>query len=135
MSETVVSPPKALVNLAQKYSLADQEVERLEEKLKEAKKTRAIAESKLVDQMTTEQVQSFRTSGMGGFRCQVCVYPNVTDREALGAWVKKRKLDWLYTTNVNGQKLKGFVKELLENGKTVPPGVDPFLKTEIRRFK
>jgi len=136
MIETVVdAPPRVLVTLAQKFDQADQDVEKLEAQLKEAKRVRAACESKLVDQMTTEQVQSFRTVGIGGFRQQVCTYPNVTNKKALAAWLKRCKMDWMYTTSVNGQKLKGFVRELLENGKTVPPGVNPFMKTEIRRFK
>ena len=108
MVETnVAPPPKALVNLATKFDQADKEVERLEQAVKDAKKVRDAAEKKFVDEMTTQSVESFRTPGMGGFRTQACVYPNVKDREVLGAWIKKRKLKWLYTISVNGQKTQG----------------------------
>lgn len=137
MSEeaVVTKPPTALVNLARSFDAADKEVELLEEKLKEAKKKRSMFESKLVEEMITQQVQSFRSPNFGGFRQQICVYPNVKDKEVLGAWVRKKKLTFLYTTAIHGQKLKAFVKERMENGESVPPGVEPFLKTEIRRFR
>ena len=136
MVETVAPhPPKALVRLALAFDGAEKEVERLESLVKTAKAVAMRAEKKFVDEMITQDVESFRTPEIGGFRRQVCVYPNVKDREALGAWVKKKKLTWLYTTAVNGNKLRSFVKELLENGKAVPPGIEPYMQTEIRRFK
>lgn len=132
----VAQESAVLVGLAKKYVAADQEVEKAEEALKKLKMFREIAEKKLVDQMVTEGVKSFRSLDLGGFRQQVEVYPNITDREVLNAFVKKRKsLDFLYTVSINGTKFKSYVKELMEQSKPIPPGVDPFLKTVIRRFK
>jgi len=137
MSEeaVVTKAPTALVNLAKEYSAADKVVEQLDEKLKEAKRVLAAAEKRLVDQMVTEGMKAFRTDGIGGFRTQVMVYPNVTDRELLNSYVKKKKLSWLFTVSIHGTKLRSYVKELMENGKPVPPGIEPYMATEIRRFK
>lgn len=129
-------PTSVLVNFAKRYVDADSAVERAEESLKALKVTREIAEKKLVEQMTTEQVKSFKTENFGGFRSQVEVYPNIVDRDVLNAYVKKRKsLEFLYTVSINGTRFKSYVKELMQNSKAIPPGVDPFLKTVIRRFK
>lgn len=130
------APTTALTNLARRFVDASNAVDIAEEQLKKLKVVREIAEKKLADQMTTEQVKSFKTDQFGGFRQQVEVYPNVTDREVLNAYVKKRKsLEFLYTVSINGTKLRSFCRELMENSKPIPPGIDPFLKTVVRRYK
>lgn len=134
-SAVVSAPPSVLVKLASAFVEADRRVDEAEEGLKKLKMFRDMAEKKLADQMTTERMKSFRTEAMGGFNVQVQAYPNVTDKEALGAWVRKKKLTWMYTTAVNGSKLKAYVRELLEKGKPLPPGTDAYLRPVIRRFK
>lgn len=136
MVTAAVQESAVLVGMAKKYVAADQAVEALEEQLKALKVRREIAEKSLVEQMTTEGVKSFRSMELGGFRQQVEVYPNITDREVLNAYVKKRKsLEFLYTVSINGTRFKSYVKELMQHSKPIPPGVDPFLKTVVRRFK
>lgn len=136
VAEKTEGTTSVLANMAKRFVDADAAVERAEEALKGLKKTRDIAESRLVDQMTTESVKSFKTVNFGGFRSAVEVYPNVVDREALNAYVKKtKKLAFLYTTNIHGTKLRSFVRELMEASKPIPPGIDPYMKTVIRRFK
>jgi hypothetical protein len=137
-AETVVeneATPAALTTLAKELVTREQIVEKLEAELKIAKENVAGAEKKLVDEMTTQGVKAFKTTELGGFRQQAVMYPNVVDREALNAFVKKnKKLAFLYSMNVNGTKLRSYVKELLENGKKVPPGVDPYTTMVIRHF-
>ena len=130
-----LNPPSILIRLARSFNEADANVERIEEQLKSAKKVRAAKERALVDEMITQQVKSFKTNAFGGFRTQAVVYPNVKDKELLTSYIKKKKLDWLYTTSVHGQKLRSFVKELMEQGKPIPPGIEPYTTTEIRRYK
>jgi hypothetical protein len=133
----VASPPSALVELAKQYAQKESAVEFIEKNLKEVKAERDAIERRLVDEMVTQHVRSFKVDEHGGFRTQAVVYPNVVDREKLNAHVvkNKKKLGFLYTVSVNGTKLKSFVKELMEQGKPVPPGVEPYVATEIRRFK
>lgn len=128
------APPSVLVAFAKAYQDTDSKVEGLEQQLKEAKASRDSAEKKLVDEMITQQVKSFKADGLGGFRVQAVVYPNVKDREALSSYVKEQKLDWLFTVSIHGQKLRSFVKELMEQGKQIPPGIEPYIATEIRRY-
>lgn len=131
----VAAPPSVLVKLASAFVEAGKRVEEAETALKKLKIFREMAEKKLADQMQTEEMKSFRTEQFGGFNVQVAVYPGVKDKEALGKWVKSKKLTWLYTTQVHGGKLKAFVRELLEKGKPLPPGVDAYMAPVIRRFK
>ena len=137
MSPAVTAAPSsALVGLAKRYVDASNAVDAAEEVLKRLKVTKEIAEKKLADEMTTQDVKSFKSDALGGFRQFVEVYPNVTDREVLNAYVKKRKsLEFLYTVSINGTKLRSFCRELMANSKPIPPGIDPFLKTVVRRYK
>jgi len=137
MAKTAVVPkaPAALVNLAKAYTAATAAVDKAEEELKKLKKVQTAAELKLADHMVTEGLQSFRADGFGGFRTQVEVYPSIKDKIVFEEHVKKNKLDFLYTTSIQGQKFKGYIRELVGDGKPVPPGVDTFMKTVIRRFK
>jgi len=132
--KVVAKPPSALVSLAKSFSEYEAKVEAAEENLRIAKRDRDMAEKKLVDQMITEDVRAFRTS-IGGFRSEAVCYPNVKDRELLNAYVKKKKLNFLFTISIHGSKLKSYVKELMQNGEEVPPGIEPFTKMCVRRFK
>ena len=134
--EVVTKPPSILMRLARQYASEEANVEVVEERLKDAKRKRSTAEKKLTEEMITQRVKAFKTEDVGGFRTQAVVYPNIRDREALNAYVKKRKtLAWLFTMSINGAKLKSFVKELMEQGKPIPPGIEPYVTTEIRRYK
>lgn len=132
--EQVTSAPPALVPLAVEYAEAEAKVKALEVELKAAKSHLETSEKKLVEEMITQQLKSFKAEGLGGFRAQAVVYPNVVDREVLNRYVKKHKLDWLFTVSVNGSKLRAWVKELMGEGKKIPPGIEPYTTTEIRRF-
>lgn len=129
------NPPSILIRFAKAYTDADAKVAEVEEQLKAAKAFRDKKEKALVDEMITQQVKSFKTENHGGFRTQAVVYPNVKDREAFTEYVVKQKLKWLYTNSINGQKLRSFVKELIEQGKPIPPGIEPYTTTEIRQYK
>lgn len=131
----VDNPPTALVGLVDALLKAEQRVEELDEQLKAAGKVAEAAEKKLLDEMVTQQINSFRTPNLGGFRSEVVVYPNVKDKEGLNEYVKKEKLDWLFTVSIHGGKLKSWVKELMSQGKDLPPMIDPFVTSKIRRFK
>jgi hypothetical protein len=137
MGKSAVVPKASavLVNLAKAYTAATAAVDKADEELKKLKKIQTAAELKLADHMMTEGLQSFRADGLGGFRTKVEVYPSVKDRPLFEDFVRKNKLDFLFTTAIHGQKFKSYVRELVENGKPVPTGVDTFMKTVIRRFK
>ncbi len=126
--------PAALAALAKALVEATQRIDAAKESLTKANIHYDIVEKKLVDQMTTENVRAFRTLDLGLFYSQVEAYPRIVDKAVLDAFVKKRKsLKFLYTVSINGGKLKAYVKELMQASKPIPPGLDPFLKTVVRR--
>ncbi len=57
-------------------------------------------------------------------------YSSVADKEALMAWVKKKKMQSLLT--LNWQTMNSMVKELLSAGKPIMPGVKVFMKSSAR---
>ena len=134
MSKTAVveNAPKVLINLARAYREADKAVDDLDAKRKEAERVRYFAEKRLLDQMVTEEIKSFKVEGLGGFRKEVKAYPNIVDRLAMEKWIKRHKdARSLFTMSVHAGKLKTFVRERLENGETIPDGVETFMKPKI----
>ena len=132
--KVVAKPPSVLVSLARAFDEHESKVAAAEESLRVAKRNRDMAEKKFVDQMVTEDIRAIRTA-IGGFRTQAVCYPNVKDREIFEAYVKRKKLKWLYTRAIHGSKLRAYVTELMQNGKSIPPGIETFTTTVIRRFK
>ncbi len=57
-------------------------------------------------------------------------YASLDDKEALMAWVKKKKMQSLLT--LNWQTMNSLAKELLSAGKPIMPGVKVWLKTSVR---
>ena len=56
-------------------------------------------------------------------------YPNVKDRATLIAWVKETGQEELLTLNF--QTLASMCKQLLLDGKPIPPGVDIYMKSKL----
>lgn len=129
------APPSALVRLAKTFIEATVIVDDLDEKLKIAKSRRLTAEKKLADEMVTHQIALFKTP-LGRFRTEPVCYPNVVDRDALEEYANSRKdLKFLLTKSVHGGKLRSYVTECLEQGKEIPPGIDPYTQIVVRHTK
>ena len=127
--------PRPLVRMAAAYAEADAAVDAADARLKDAKLARSRAEKRLVDTMTTEEIQNFRADNLGLFYSEVCVYANVKDKDALHAWLRRRRMKDMFSVSVHGSRLRALTKELLADGKAPPAGVEPFIQTEIRRRK
>ena len=84
----------------------------------------------LVEALESEQQQKVELSSGALVYLQDSPYPQVTDKEALFAWIKKQKMVNLLTAH--HQMLKGLCSERLINGEPPPPGVSIFLKTQAR---
>jgi len=84
----------------------------------------------LVEALEDQQIQKVELASGATCYLQDTPYPVVKDREALLAWIKKQKMASLLT--IHYQTLKGIVNERLVGGKTVPPGVEVYLKTQAR---
>ena len=126
---------KVLIRYANELIKADESLEAAIENKKEREAMYRRTEKKLADAMKTAGLKSFKADGIGGFRTHIETYPNTKDKAALVAFIKKRKsLKFLWKVAINGNTLKAWVKELMEQGKKLPPGVDPYIETQIRRY-
>ncbi len=128
-------PSKALVRNAKTFIEAKEELDDAKQEKAAAEEKVKKVQKKFVEAMKSAGVSSFKADKLGGFRTQVVMYPNKKDEVALTKYIKRRKsLAFLYTTSINGQKFKAWVKELREQGKPLPPGIDPYEETQIRRY-
>jgi len=135
-SNEEVKPPSSLVALARQYFKQKADIKKLDARKKEMNKDKSLAEKKLIEAMKAHRIESFRVKGLSGFRTEGALYPNVTDKEALYGFLRKdKKLRVLLTETVPAGKLKSLCKELMEEGDDLPPGVDPYITTEIRTYK
>ena len=123
-----------LIAAARKLMAADDVLAAAKKAVTRANIAYDLAEKQLVDQMVVENVRAFRTANHGLFYSQIRVFPNIVNKEELEKFVKKhKKTHFLWTTSINSAKLGSYLRELMENSKAIPPGVDPVLKTVIRR--
>ena len=84
----------------------------------------------LCDALTDQSIEKLTLSnGATGF-IQDTPYPQVKDKDALMAWIKKNKMQSLL--GINYQTLKGLTNERLVAGQPPPTGVEVFLKTQFR---
>lgn len=126
---------KVLVTHAKRFIKAKEELDGCKKKKSAAEEKLKRVQKDFAEAMKSEQVRSFKNDKLGGFRTQIELYPNNKKDGVFEKWVKRRKsLKFLWTTNVNGSKLKAWVKELKEQGKPLPPGLDPYEETQIRRY-
>lgn len=85
----------------------------------------------LVDRFEEENKTSTSFNDGSSLGISVDVYPFVKDKDALRAWIVAEQMaDML---QLNFQTMTSMVKERLENGKDLPPGVDVFLKDKLSR--
>jgi hypothetical protein len=87
----------------------------------------------LVDRFEAEQQQSVQLNNGATVYLKDTVYPTVTNKEELMAWIKKNKMEAVLS--VHHKTLQGITSERLQDGKAAPPGVSCFLKTSaaVRR--
>lgn len=84
----------------------------------------------LCDALQEQSIEKLTlASGATGF-IQDTPYPQVKDKGALMAWIKKHKMQSLL--GINYQTLKGVTNERLVAGQPPPAGVEVYLKTQFR---
>lgn len=99
----------------------------------------ASRQSMLIEGFTRILVQLFEDEGKSSTKfldgstvsINPDVYPTVKDKAALKAWIVSEKMEDLLTLNF--QTMQSIVKERLTEGKTLPPGIDVFLKDKLSR--
>lgn len=126
---------RVLKKYAKKWISVLEELEEAEKERKKAEAKKRDVQRQFADAMMGEGISSFKIEGLGGFRTQVEVYPNIKNKELVASYIKKRKtLKFLYSVRIDGNRFKCWIKELMEQGKPIPPGIDPYKETQIRRY-
>lgn len=103
--------------------------EQLEEKLSAVNLRIEGISALMLEQLEEDELSSVRLpSGVTVFKRHE-VYPKVLDKAELFQWIKRTKQVSLLS--VHHQTLKGLCRERLENGESLPTGVDAFIKTSL----
>jgi hypothetical protein len=116
--------------LAALFSERKRAKEALEESISELNVEIEALSQMLCEALEDQDMQKVTLSSGALVYLQDTPYPQVKDKEALMAWIKKQKMNTLLT--IHYQTLKGLVNEMLVGGKPCPPGVEVFLKTSAR---
>lgn len=109
--------------------LKDEKAE-LEKQIKEINTKLEACSQILVERLEEDGITSFKTD-LGTFYIKDEPYSSVSDRPAFYSWVRENKLEDLFT--IHYQTMSGMVKERLENGEELPPGISVFMKSSIQR--
>jgi hypothetical protein len=75
--------------------------------------------------MDSKEMTQVRFEGLGLFFVQGSTFPKVEGKEQFHEWLKANGQGDLIKEEVHSQTLRAFVKNLLEEGKALPPGVTP----------
>ena len=108
----------------------DHEKKRLEEALQACNTRREALNQLILDKLEAEGDEKI-TNGMGTFYISDSPYSAVRDKERYLKWIREQGLEALLSVpypTTNAQ-----VKARLEAGQPLPPGVDVFIKSQIRR--
>jgi hypothetical protein len=84
----------------------------------------------LVETLEASQQQSFKLLTGESVHIHTETYPSVQDKTLLMAWIHNSGLEELLS--VNFRVMQSLVRERLQQGKELPPGVVAYLKTSAR---
>ena len=121
----------SVADLVDLYNKADEVRDERKKALSEAEFDLEALTRALTDKMDTESLESVTAHGYK-FTPVPEPHPTVKDKAALRAWAQTHMPDNLA---LPWQTLKAVTKESLENGDTLPAGIDVFLKRSLRRTK
>jgi len=100
-----------------------------EKKLSDTNLKIAAIESLLLANFEDQEITSIKDEAGATIFKKSTAYPVVKDKKALFAWIKAHKAAHLI--GIVHQSLKAFVNERLQDGESLPPGVEAFLKDSI----
>lgn len=83
----------------------------------------------LADRFEEDNKYSTTFTNGGGVRITPDVYPVVKDPQSLLAWIKANNMEEMLTLNY--QTMQSMVKQRLQDGKSLPEGVEVFLKDKL----
>jgi hypothetical protein len=117
-----------LAELSSEYLMILTEKKDLEEELSRKEVSLKALSQMMVEKMEGEDLHSFKTPE-GTIYLRSSVYPKVTDKQSVITWIEETGN--LQLLGVQHQSLKALCKELLEEGKALPDGVDAFIDVNV----
>jgi phage host-nuclease inhibitor protein Gam len=118
-------------DIASRYSELKDQKKELEEKIKAMNAELEACSQILVDRLETDGTSSFKLTNGTSFFIKDDPYSSVQDKPALYKYLKENGMEDLFS--VNYQTLSAIMKERLENGEELLPGVAVYMKTSIQR--
>lgn len=119
----------SIAALAERFSQARIEKEDLEKLLKDVNERLDSIENNLVDLMESSDLTALKTSEGHHLSLRGACYPTVKDKDTFRSWVVENGFEDALT--MHHSTLKALCKELLEEAKPLPDGVEAFMKSRI----
>lgn len=121
--------PVTISQLAERFSVARIEKEDLERQLKDINERLTSIEDNLVDLMESSELTALKTEAGHHLSLRGSCYPTVADKPAFMGWIESNGYHDALT--MHHSTLKSLCKELLEEAKPLPDGVEAFMKSRI----
>jgi hypothetical protein len=115
--------------LAELYKQVRKQMDELDARLSVLETQKAALTHVFVQRFEEDDVTSMKFADGVTLSENVEPLPNVKNREELYKWIKQEKLIDLLT--INYQTLASLVKQLLLEGKPIPPGVEVYMKQKL----
>ena len=118
-----------IAQLAERFSVERIEKENLEKQLKEVNERLASIEDNLVDLMESSELTALKTETGHHLSLRGLCYPTVADKSAFMGWIDVNGYQDALT--MHHSTLKALCKELLEEARPLPDGVEAYMKSRI----
>lgn len=128
---TPLTRPKqvSISALAEKFAALRLQKEEAEDSLKKINEQLASIEDHLVDLMESSELTALKTEQGHGLSLRGACYPTVKNKEEFNMWIHANGYEDALT--MHPSTLKSLCKELLEEAKPLPDGVEAYMKSRI----
>lgn len=116
--------------MARAFAITRREKQGLEAQIKMQNVELEALSQLLVENLEDSEVQKIQLATGETVYLQDEPYATVEDRSKVMAWMRSRKLTAMFT--VQWQSFNAMVKDMLVQGKPIPPGTKVFMKTSAR---
>jgi len=118
-----------IAQLAERFSVERIKKEDLEGQLKEINERLTSIEDNLVDLMESSDLTALKTAAGHHLSLRGSCYPTVADKPAFMNWIEDNGFHDALT--MHHSTLKAMCKELLEEARPLPDGVEAYMKSRI----
>ena len=124
--------PKQLEIEAKKYQELAAKKKKLAEETKDNNAAMEKTSDRMVDIMEARDIQKIVYADLGTFSVVGEAFPKMDNEGEFYQWCKNNGHEDLWSMKVPAQTLRAFVKSIMEDGKTLPPGIVPgYLRRKI----